>query len=102
MRLMPREPFCQIAAKAASPTRIDKPAQASAPKNVASAGFISRKPKRTIRIETTTATAENTARLRAHEARPDTGSVWWGAENLRAIASILPGWWPGEKAPSLA
>ena len=73
---MPREPFCQIAAKAARPTRIDRPAQASAPKNVASAGFISRKPKRTMRIETSTATTENTARLRAHEARLDTGSDW--------------------------
>ena len=27
MRLMPREPFCQIAAKAARPTRIESPAQ---------------------------------------------------------------------------
>ena len=52
MRLMPREPFCQIATKAASPTRIERPAQASAPKKVASAGFISRKPKRTMMIET--------------------------------------------------
>ena len=43
-------------------------------KNVASAGFISRKPKRTMRIETSTAMTENTARLRAHEARLDTGS----------------------------
>ena len=57
---MPRDPFCQIAAKAARPTRIERTAQPSAPKKVASAGFISRKPKRTIRIETTTATtAEN-------------------------------------------
>ena len=48
----------------------------SAPKNVASAGFISRKPKRTIRIETITAISENTARLRDHVARLDTGSVW--------------------------
>ena len=71
---MPRVPFCQIAAKAASPIRIDSAAQPSAPKKVASAGFISRKPKRTIRIETTTATTENTARLRAQVARPDTGS----------------------------
>jgi len=31
MRLMPREPFCQIAAKAAKPTRMESPAQASAP-----------------------------------------------------------------------
>src|SRR5450755_3885300 len=53
MRLMPRDPFCQIATKAARPTRIESPAQASAPKNVASAGLISRKPKRTMRIETT-------------------------------------------------
>ena len=45
---MPREPFCQIATKAARPTRIESPAQPSAPKKVASAGFISRKPKRTI------------------------------------------------------
>ena len=49
-------------------------AQPSAPKNVASAGFTSRKPKRTMRIETSTATIENTARLRAHDARLDTGS----------------------------
>jgi hypothetical protein len=74
MRLMPREPFCQIATKAARPTRMERPAQASAPKNVASAGFISRKPKRTMMIETSTATTENTARLRAHDARLDTGS----------------------------
>ena len=71
---MPREPFCQIATKAASPTSIERPAQARAPKKVASAGFISRKPNRTIMIETNTATTENTARLRAHEARLDTGS----------------------------
>ncbi len=71
---MPRVPFCQIAAKAAKPIRMERPASASAPKNVASAGFISRKPKRRIRIETTTATSENTARLRVHVARLDTGS----------------------------
>ena len=76
MRPMPREPFCQIAANAARPTRIERPAQASAPKKVASAGFISRKPKRTMRIDTTTATSENSARLRAHVARLDTGSDW--------------------------
>ena len=55
---------------------MERPAQASAPKKVASAGFISRKPKRTMRIETSTATTENTARLRAHDARLDTGSDW--------------------------
>jgi len=71
---MPREPFCQIAPAAARPTRIETPAQASAPKKVASAGFISRKPKRTMRIETSTATTENTARLRDQVARLDTGS----------------------------
>ena len=71
---MPRDPFCQIATKAANPVRMDSAAQASAPKNVASAGLTSRNPKRTIRIETTTATTENTARLRAHVARLDTGS----------------------------
>ena len=71
---MPRDPFCQIAANAASETRIERAAQPSAPKNVAIAGFISRKPKRTMRIETTTATTENTARLRAQLARLDTGS----------------------------
>jgi hypothetical protein len=71
---MPRDPFCQIETNAARPTRMERPAQPSVPKNVASAGFISRKPKRTMRIETTTATTENTARLRAHEARLDTGS----------------------------
>ena len=47
---------------------------ASAPKNVASAGLISRKPKRTMRTETTTATTANTARLRDQDAKPDTGS----------------------------
>ena len=73
---MPREPFCQIEAKAPSPTRIESAAMPSAPKNVASAGFISRKPKRTIRIETMTAITANTARLRDHVARLDTGSVW--------------------------
>ncbi len=71
---MPREPFCQIAAKPASPTRIERPAMASAPKKVVSAGFISRKPKRTMMIETTTATTANTARLRDQVARLDTGS----------------------------
>ncbi len=60
----------------ASPTRIDRPAMPSAPKNVTSAGFISRKPKRTIRIETMTAITEKTARFRDHVARPDTGSDW--------------------------
>ena len=73
---MPREPFCQIAAKAAKPTRMESPAMVSAPKKVASAGFISRKSKRTMMIEPSTATSENTARLRAHEARLDTGSDW--------------------------
>ena len=53
---------------------MERPAQPSAPKNVASAGFISRKPKRTMMIETSTATTEKMARLRAHEARLDTGS----------------------------
>ena len=71
---MPREPFCQIATNAANPNRMETPAQASAPKKVASAGLISRKPNRTIKIETSTATTENTARLRAHDARLDTGS----------------------------
>lgn len=42
MRPMPRLPFCQIAAKAPKPTRMESPAIASAPKNVARAGFISR------------------------------------------------------------
>ena len=42
---------------------MESPAQASAPKNVASAGFTSRKPKRTMRIETSTATTENTAQI---------------------------------------
>src|SRR5438045_9366410 len=86
---MPRDPFCQIAAKAARPTRVDSTAMPSAPKNVASAGFISRKPKRTIRIETRTATTENTARLRDHVARLDTGSDRKGAEKLRAIGYFI-------------
>ena len=73
---MPREPFCQIAANAARPTRMERTAKASAPKNVASAGFISRKPKRTMRIETITAITENMARLRDQVARLDTGSDW--------------------------
>ncbi len=73
---MPRDPFCQIAANAARPTRIDSTAQPSAPKKVASAGFISRKPKRTMRIETTTATTAKMARLRDQVARLDTGSDW--------------------------
>ena len=76
MRPMPREPFCQIAANAPSPTRMDNPATASPPKNVAIAGLISRKPKRTMMTDTSTATTENTARLRDHVARADTGSVW--------------------------
>ena len=50
-------------------------AQASAPKNVASAGRTSRKPNRTMMIETTAATAANTASRRAHDARLDMGSV---------------------------
>ena len=73
---MPREPFCQIAAKAARPTRMERTASASAPKKVASAGFISRKPKRTMRIETTTAITAKMARLRDQVARLDTGSDW--------------------------
>ena len=36
---MPREPFCQIAAKAASDTRMERTAQPSAPNNVATAGL---------------------------------------------------------------
>ncbi len=48
----------------------------SAPKKVAIAGLISRKPKRTIRIDTSTAMTEKTARLRDHVASADTGSVW--------------------------
>jgi len=76
MRPIPREPFCQIAAKPASPNRIDRPAIARPPKKVISAGFISRKSKRTMMIETTTATTANTARLRAQFARLDTGSDW--------------------------
>jgi hypothetical protein len=55
---------------------MEKPAQPSAPKKVASAGYISRKPKRTIRIETTTATTANTARLRAQVASLEKGSDW--------------------------
>ena len=43
---------------------------------VAIAGFISRKPKRTIRIETPTAITEKTARLRAQVASPEKGSDW--------------------------
>ena len=50
---------------------MESPAQASPPKNVASAGFISRKPKRTMRIETTTATTEKTGEV----ARP-CGERW--------------------------
>src|ERR1700722_7701217 len=88
MRLMPRDPFCQIATKAPRPTTIERPAQASAPKKVASAGLISRKPKRTMMIETSTATAENTPRLRAHDARLDTFTDWKGAKNLRAILEV--------------
>ena len=45
---MPREPLRQSAAKPANATRIDSPAQASAPKKVVSAGFTSRKPNRTL------------------------------------------------------
>lgn len=75
LRTMPREPFCQIAAKPASPNRMESPAIARPPKKVASAGFGSRKPKRTMRIDTSTATTANTARLRAQLARLDTGSV---------------------------
>ncbi|MFK4620458.1 hypothetical protein ABIF50_003764 [Bradyrhizobium diazoefficiens] len=76
MRAMPREPFCQIAAKPARPNRIESAAMARPPKKVASAGFGSRKPNRTTRIDTATATTANTARLRAQLARLDTGSDW--------------------------
>ena len=79
---MPREPFCQIATKAAKPTRIESPAQASAPKNVASAGFISRKPKRTMKIETSTATTREHREI----ARPG-GEAGHG---LRLIGSGKP------------
>src|ERR1700730_18623634 len=102
MRPMPRDPFCQIATQEAKQNRIESTEQASAPKNVASAGFTSRKPKRTMRIETTTATTENTARLRAQEARLDTGSDWAGTENLRARGRNLPGLnVAGRNAPGL-
>ena len=49
-------------------------AQASAPKNVASAGRTSRKPNRTMMIDTSAATAENNASRRAQVARLETGS----------------------------
>jgi hypothetical protein len=74
-RPMPREPFCQIAANAARPSRIDTPASASAPKNIAIAGRKSRKPKRITITETALANSENTARRRDHVARADTGSI---------------------------
>src|SRR5204862_8277595 len=103
-----REPFCQMAANAPSPTRIERPAIASPPKKVAIAGFISRKPKRTMMTETSTVMTANTARLRDQVARPDTGSVWYAAENLRAIAqhSIMgpgagSGVVPGASGPDL-
>ena len=51
-------------------------AQPSAPKKAAIAGFISRKPKRTMMIETTAATTAKMARLRDQVARLDTGSDW--------------------------
>ena len=74
MRPMPREPFCQIAAKAANDTRMDRPAQASAPKNVASAGRTSRNPKRTMITDTMAVTAANTASRRAQVASAEYGS----------------------------
>ncbi len=75
MRLMPRASVLPDRGKGGERRPGSKaPAQPSAPKNVANAGFISRKPKRTMMIETTTATTENTARLRAQIARLDTGS----------------------------
>jgi len=64
----------QIAAKPAKASRIDRPARPRAAKNVASAGLISRKPKRTMTTETSTATSENTASRRAQAASGDTGS----------------------------
>ena len=73
---MPREPLIQIATNPASATRIDSAAKPNEPRNVASAGFTSRKPNRTIRIEHRAATAEKTASRRAHAARADTGSDW--------------------------
>jgi hypothetical protein len=36
-------------------------------------------------METSTVITANTARFRDQVARPDTGSVWYGAENLRAM-----------------
>ena len=38
-----------------------------------------------MKIDTTAATAANTASRRAQLARLDTGSDWYGAENLRAM-----------------
>ena len=73
---MPREPFCQIEAKAPSPTRIESPATASPPMKVTIAGLISRKSVWMKITATSTAMTENTARLRDHVARADTGSVW--------------------------
>ncbi len=71
---MPRAPVCQIAAKAANETRIDRPAMPSAPKKVASAGLNSRKPKRMMMIETIEATSENSASRRAQVASAENGS----------------------------
>ena len=54
---------------AASAIRMEVTAMASAPPNVASAGTISRKSERTIRIESSAATSEKKASRRAQMAR---------------------------------
>ena len=66
----------QIATKPASATSTDSAAKPNDPRNVASAGFTSRKPNRTMAIELNAAIAENTASRRAQAARADTGSDW--------------------------
>jgi len=53
---------------------MDRPAQASAPKNVASAGRTSRNPKRTMITDTMAVTAANTASRRAQVASAEYGS----------------------------
>ncbi len=62
MRLMPRDPLRQIAAKAAARPE-SKGRRRPAPRRRSPAPFHLKEPKRTMTIETSTATTENTAEI---------------------------------------
>ncbi len=81
---MPREPFCQIAAKAARPTRMERNSEGQRAEEGGQRRLHLQEAKRTIRIDTTTATTAKMARFRDHVARRDTGS------DCRALRTFGP------------